>query len=433
MSTSLAKSTRITCAKAIYAVLEEKRSLQEVLPRALASHSEKDKAWVHEMLYGVLRQLPTLQIWLQQLLQKPLKPKQRIIEHLLLLGFYQLHFSRVSTHAAVSETVEACVGLKHAPLKGLVNGVLRNFIREKLSEQTIEDERVSMGLPKWLYRRLKEHYPRDINSIVSAHQQKPSIWIRVNTLKITASEFKKHLTEREFEFAEHDNAETIQLIKSYGIHTLPGYEDGWFSVQDAAPQLAAHYLAPEEREVILDACAAPGGKTAHILERQPNIASLTALEFDADRILRMEENFQRLGHKEKIAIKNGDAKHPGEWGAEVYDRILLDAPCSATGIIRRHPDILWLRNNNDIEKLVLEQAQILDAIWSILKPGGTLLYATCSILPEENKLQIAAFLERTTNAKVSPLGKGVDDFQRQILPGELGMDGFYYAKITKAN
>ncbi|XOV80061.1 MAG: 16S rRNA (cytosine(967)-C(5))-methyltransferase RsmB [Aestuariibacter sp.] len=427
----MAHSTRVTCAQAIYAVLEERRSLQDVLPEALAKHSDKDKAWVHEMLFGVLRQLPLLQWWLKQLLSKPLKPKQRIIEHLLLLGFYQLHFSRVSSHAAVSETVQACIGLKQGPLKGLVNGVLRNFIRQEIPQQPLSDERIQMGLPKWLYKKLSQQYPEQLADIVTAHQQKPPIWLRVNQRKISTTEYKEKLTEQAIEFVSYAQPETLQLSKSYPVASLPGYEEGWFSVQDGAPQLAARYLNPRSGEDILDACAAPGGKTSHLIEYAPEVASLTAVEIEQDRIARMRENFDRLGHSKDIVIIQGNAKTPTEWTDKQYDRILLDAPCSATGIIRRHPDILWLRNNQDIQQLVAEQAQILDAIWSILKPGGTLLYATCSILPEENTLQINSFMARHQDVITAPLRDDSNDFQRQILPGESGMDGFYYAKLIK--
>lgn len=428
----MSKSTRVTCAQAIYAVLEEGRSLQDVLPKALEAHSDKDKAWVHEMLYGVLRQLPLLQYWLKQLLHKPLKPRQRIIEHLLLLGFYQLHFSRVSSHAAVAETVEACVGVKQAALKGLVNGVLRNFIRQDLWQQIPQDERIAMGLPKWLYKRLKQHYPDQLVSIVKAHQQKPPVWLRVNQCKIMPEAFKQQLSEQGIEFTSHTQPETIQLQQSYPVTSLPGFHEGAFSIQDGAPQLSAWYLDCKPGDNVLDACAAPGGKSSHLAEYSRGNISITAVELDPDRIQRMQENFNRLGHNETIRVICGDATTPSQWTQETYDRILLDAPCSATGIIRRHPDILWLRNNQDIDNLVRIQADILDAIWPVLKPGGTLLYATCSVLPEENSMQIAQFLERHPDAVATPLGHDCQHCQRQILPGEQGMDGFYYAKITRA-
>ena len=223
------------------------------------------------------------------------------------------------------------------------------------------------------------------------------------------------------------------MEKGCDITQLPGYQQGWFAVQDGAAQLAASYLEAKPNDVILDCCAAPGGKTCHILEVEPNLGSITALEVDPLRAKRIEENFTRLGHQGNILV--ADASQPEEWwNGEKFDRILLDAPCSATGIIRRHPDIKWLRKAKDIEVLAGLQQQILKKVWHLLKPGGTLLYATCSILSEENSQQISDFIANTADANLDPSFNQDSDHQvgLQILPGQQKMDGFYYARLLKS-
>ena len=223
------------------------------------------------------------------------------------------------------------------------------------------------------------------------------------------------------------------MLKGYDVTSLPGFDSGWFAVQDGAAQLAAHYLKPEQGESILDCCAAPGGKICHIIELEPNISKTVALEIDEKRALKIKENLVRLGHDADIVV--GDASMPEKWwDGRLFDRVLLDAPCSATGIIRRHPDIKWLRKAKDIDVLVNLQKQILDAIWPLIKPGGTMLYVTCSILPEENHLQIRDFLSRTDNALIDKTfyNDSVDSPGKQILPGDQQMDGFYYARLLKS-
>lgn len=423
-------------AKAIYAVLESGKSLQEVLPASLDQLKEKDKAWLHEMLYGVLRNLPTLQLWLRKLLNNAIKADSRVVEHLLYLGLYQLHFSRVSDHAAVSETVAACEVLKQKHLKNLVNAVLRNFQRQDIALQHIEEERIRLNLPKWYFKKLSTAYPDTYIDIARKQSEKPAIWLRINQQKITRSEYGKLLEAQNISHSTNHLPESaVMLQQSVRIDQLPGFEEGYFSVQDKAAQHAAFYLTPEAQDKLLDACAAPGGKYLHLLEQQPDIARAIALEIDKNRLDTITENAKRLDIN-NIELCSGDATAPQVWNKEglSFSKILLDAPCSATGIIRRHPDILWLRKAKDIEQLVHLQSAILDALWQVLEPGGTLLYATCSILPEENREQIKQFLSRTEDARHVPLM--ADDTPenpgRQILPGEEHMDGFYYAKLKKA-
>jgi len=425
---------RADAAKVLHQILEEGQSARECLPLAQLPHKEQDKAWLQEMVYGVLRNLPILQFWLRQLLDKPLKNRFKIVEQLIMLGFYQLAFSRVSQHAAVSETVAACQPLNTIAMKGLVNAILRTFLRDEMSQQQAPNKQIASGLPKWLYKKLEAEYKDVFFDLSTNMQSKAPIWLRVNTRKISHAHFAEELKKACIEFIDPPgHPEAFVLSKGYDITSLPGFDSGWFAVQDGAAQLAAHYLKAEQGEFILDCCAAPGGKTCHIIELEPNISKTVALEIDEKRAIKIKENLVRLGHNADIVV--GDASMPEKWwDGRLFDRVLLDAPCSATGIIRRHPDIKWLRKAKDIDVLVNLQKQILDAIWPLIKPGGTMLYVTCSVLPEENHLQIREFLSRTTNASLDDtfFNDSVDKPGRQILPGNQQMDGFYYARLLKS-
>ncbi|MBU3020193.1 16S rRNA (cytosine(967)-C(5))-methyltransferase RsmB [Aestuariibacter sp. A3R04] len=428
------KNLRSDTAWVIHQILEEGRSSRDCLNKVQRRHEGKDNAWIQEMSLGVMRQLPTLQYWLRKLLDTPLKGKKKVVEHLILLGMYQLAFSRVSSHAAVSETVNAASYLGAMSLKGLVNAVLRNFQRQDLANQPINDPIVNSGLPKWLYKRLNQHYPSIANDIIASTNSPAPIWLRVNTQKVSRESFCLSLNEHQISYTlPKEQKAGVILTDRTDITSLPGFSQGWFSVQDGAAQLAAVYLQPEPNDRVLDCCAAPGGKTGHLFEVQPDMKLCLAIDSDNTRLLRVKENMQRLQHNP--IIKQGDALQPEEWwDGELFDRILLDAPCSATGVIRRHPDIRWLRKASDIAALGALQANILDVMWLLLKPGGTLLYATCSMLPEENVNQITAFLTRHSDALRLPLNDGDTDSHpgRQILPGEQQMDGFYYARLIKS-
>ena len=432
---SVAKvNLRADGAQVLFQVLEQGQSLRECLPPIQERHKDQDKAWLQEMVYGCLRQLPVLQFWLRQLLDKPLKKRTKVVEHLIMLGLYQLAFSRVSVHAAVSETVAACPSLKATSMKGLVNGILRNFIRQDLMSSPPRDAQLQSGLPKWLYKALDQAYPEQLPDLICSMQDKAPVWLRVNRQQVSLQDFCQALTDKGISFEPSDaHSDGLRLTTNCDITGLPGFDQGWFAVQDGAAQLAVEYLQPQADEVILDACAAPGGKTCHILERQPGITRCDALDVEQSRLQRVSENLLRL--KLDATIICGDASQPAQWwDGQQYDRILLDAPCSATGVIRRHPDIKWLRKATDIQQLVTLQANILDAMWTLLKPGGTLLYATCSILPQENSQQISQFLQRTSDATLSPLSDNEQTEYpgRQILPGENKMDGFYYARLIKS-
>jgi 16S rRNA (cytosine967-C5)-methyltransferase len=429
------KNLRADCAWVIYQILEHGKSSRECLERVQRRHNVRDNAWLQEMSLGVMRRLPILQHWLRGLLDRPLKGNKKVVEHLILLGLYQLHYSRVSSHAAVGETVAAASYLGATSLKGLVNAVLRNFQRENLSDKPIENPIIESGLPKWLFKAIENAYGEDASHVREATNAMAPIWLRVNKQKTSLTAFTAALDNINVAYTtSEEHGDAVILQKREDITALPGFDDGHFAVQDGAAQLAAHYLQAKAGERILDCCAAPGGKTGHIAENTPDVDYLLALDADATRLKRVAENMTRLQHT--VDIKQGDATAPDTWwDGELFDRILLDAPCSATGVIRRHPDIRWLRKSSDIDNLAALQRQILDTLWALLKPGGTMLYATCSILPQENTQQIQQFLAQTPDAQLSPVTKTETTERpgRQILPGEQQMDGFYYARLVKSS
>ena len=414
---------RSIAAKAINQVLDQGLSLSTVIPELQKNISDKDKALLQEICFGVLRTLPQLEWIIQQLMDKPLKGKQRILHYLIMVGLYQLLYTRIPAHAALAETVNGAVALKKPQLKGLINGVLRQFQRQQeILNERFQNSESRFLHPSWLLARIKKAYPEQWMSIIEGNNQKPPMWLRVNQRHHSREEYLTLLENEEIPaIADDSHPFAIRLENPCNVNLLPGFADGWVTVQDRSAQRCAELLAPENKEQILDLCAAPGGKTTHILEIAPQ-AQVLAIDIDEQRLKRVQENLTRL--KLNAVVKSGDGRYPEQWCAGMqFDRVLLDAPCSATGVIRRHPDIKWLRRNDDIEQLAQIQKEILHAIWPYLKSGGTLVYATCSILPEENKQQVEAFLASTKDAQC--------DYQHQCLPEEEGGDGFFYALIKK--
>lgn len=420
-------NVRAVAAEVIFLVVDKGQSLSSALPQGQQKVAPRDGALLQEICYGVLRWLPRLESITQQLMEKPLTGKQRIFHHLILVGLYQLSFMRIPPHAAVGETVDATKTLRKPQLRGLINAVLRNYQRNQaaLDAAAITHDAGKYGHPSWLLNTLQQAYPDAWQDILAANHQKAPMWLRVNRQHHTRESYHALLTEAGIEASVHSHApDALRLHAPCDVYSLPGFEQGWVSVQDAAAQLAVEYLAPQANELILDCCAAPGGKTCHILERTSG-CEVVAMDVDDKRLERVTDNLSRL--KLHATVICGDAREPEQWwqGAQ-FDRILLDAPCSATGVIRRHPDIKWLRRAQDIEQLAVLQAEILDAMWAQLKSGGTLVYATCSVLPAENSQQIADFLARTADASTTT-ATGI-----QLLPGQEDMDGFYYAVLHKA-
>ena len=424
--------------QAITQVLRNGHNLPDALEGPLSCVPDvRDRALTQAMAYGVLRWYWRLDWLLSQLLNAPLKPRDVDIQASLMLGLYQLMEMRIPDHAAVAETVNLASQLKKTWAKNLLNGVLRNFQRQReglLSRMEL-DTVARSAHPPWLLHKLQQDWPQNWESITEANNVNPPMTLRVNPAQYNRVAYQGLLLENGItcEPARHTEC-GLTLAQPVGVEHLPGFSSGAVSVQDAAAQLAAQLLDTQPGERVLDACAAPGGKTAHIMERQPALKELIALDISEERLHRLNENLDRL--QVSATIRSGDAAHPAAWwDGHAFDRILLDAPCSASGVIRRHPDIKLLRRADDLSRLTQTQARILNALWPSLEPGGMLLYATCSVLQQENSQQIQRFLAMHADARLTPIKADWGHDQeagRQILPGEDGMDGFFYACIHKA-
>jgi len=430
------RNPRAIAARIIAQVLVDGRSLSRAM-ESVPPEAVDDRALIQEMAYGTLREYHRLSLLVAALLKRPLKAKDGDVQALLLLGLYQLLSMRVPDHAAVSETVAATASLKKPWARGMVNGVLRNFQRGR-DDLLASVEKTEVGKwshPQWMIDALRQAWPEDWQAVLTANNQRPPMTLRLNVGASGVGSAHAYLAElQKREIEAHCSAITdsaIQLVQPQDVTLLPGFAEGWVSVQDEAAQQAARLIGLEDGQRVLDVCAAPGGKTGHMLELAD--VEMVAVDVDADRLQRVKENLSRLGKSAHCVV--GDASQPTAWwDGQLFDRILLDAPCSATGVIRRHPDIKLLRQQTDIGSLATLQVEILDAIWPLLKPGGMLLYATCSVLPQENTQQVAAFLARQLDAqhKVLAVEWGrVVEFGRQVLTGTAGMDGFYYACLQK--
>ncbi|MES9991753.1 MAG: 16S rRNA (cytosine(967)-C(5))-methyltransferase RsmB [Candidatus Thiodiazotropha sp.] len=412
------------------------RSLSDLLSNYLLKlEDRRDRGLVQAICFGVMRSYLRLHYLQQRLLSKPLKARDRDIEALILVGLYQLLYLRVGDHAAVHETAGAANKLGKRWAVGLINGVLRNFLRQRegLMAGLEQQPEALHAMPGWLLRALKSQWPDAWQQRVEALNSHPPMSLRVNRQIHSPQDYLKLLQETGIEAEPILSVDSgINLLQAMDVESLPGFAQGGVSVQDGAAQLAAGLMDLQPGQQVLDACAAPGGKSCHMLESEPGIA-LTALDSDPERLQRVEENLTRLGLQASLEL--GDAANPaGSWAERCYDRVLLDVPCSATGVIRRHPDIKYLRREEDIESLTQLQAAILDAVWRLLKPGGRMLYVTCSILPRENELQLLRFLDRQGDALEDGLHVDWGESRsvgRQIAPGEGNMDGFYYARLIK--
>lgn len=429
---------RTVAVKVLTEVIHIRTSLSQALPKWLLEFDEdRERAFAQELCYGVLRWLPRLEAVLEVLLDKPLRSRDRDIHCLLLIGVYQLLYLRVADHAAVSETVSVVQQLKKTWAKKLVNGVLRQLQRNKDDIINRIDCRPSARFahPHWLLEQIQQSWPGHWEQIVVANNQRPPMVLRVNLGATTRQGYLDELRKAgiKADVMLHA-ASAICLKRPVDVSRLPGFRVGKVSIQDTAAQLAAPLLRLAAGQRVLDVCAAPGGKTLHILESEPDLESLVAVDIDGQRLTKLQENLARIGRR-RVKIITADAGQASLWwDNEPFDRILLDAPCSASGVIRRHPDIKILRQPTDIKALCIRQQTILDAVWPRLHTGGILLYVTCSILPQENERQIAAFMQQHTDAKhiAIEVGWGIERaFGHQILPGDDNMDGFYYACLEK--
>lgn len=427
---------RLAACKALTPVLQGKASLASTLPQQLEQVEEADRKLVQELALGTARWQPRLELLLNKLLAKPLKAGDKDIEALLYIGLYQLLYMRVPTHAAINETVNCVNNLKKSWAKGLVNAVLRRCQREseEIFASLAKDPVAFTAHPRWLQKRLKQDWPNDWQVICEANNNHPPMTLRVNTRHITREHYLTLLAEANIQATSClYSPEGIQLVKPCSVEQLPFFVEGWVSVQDEAAQLAAHSLELKPQQRVLDACCAPGGKTCHILELQPELSEVVAIDAEANRLTRVTENLQRLNLQATLKVADG-RNLTDWWDNKPFDRILLDAPCSATGVIRRHSDIKLTRQATDITPLAILQQELLNSIWSTLAVGGILVYATCSVLPEENTENIAKFLANHSNARELDIGNQWGIKQpcgRQLLPQINGHDGFYYAKLIK--
>lgn len=431
------RNTRLIIALILKDVVSDKRSLDAALETRIPnSLTDQDKAFVRAMSYGTLRWYIKLELILAQLLHKPFRKKDYDLKALAILGLYQLSFTRVKPHAAVSETVSATKQLGKSWAAAAINAVLRNYQRnqETIDQNIGAEQWAETAHPRWLYDAIRDDWPEQSHTILMANNQQAPMTLRVNRRKCTPQTYLKQLTQCDLDASLNPFAtDAIALKEAVNTHQLPNFDNGHISVQDAAAQMAAHLLDARPGQRILDSCAAPGGKTCHLLEITPELDELIALDKDARRIEKIKENLHRLELHANIIC--ADAKAADKWwDGHQFDRILLDTPCSATGVIRRHPDIKLLRTESDIESLVITQRTLLDSLWLLLKPGGQLLYTTCSILKQENEIQIASFLSANQDAKELPIEAewGLKrPYGRQIISGSNNMDGFYFARLEK--
>ncbi|MGB1311330.1 MAG: 16S rRNA (cytosine(967)-C(5))-methyltransferase RsmB [Leucothrix sp.] len=424
------RNPRATAALILERVIYGGTSLSQLLVDA----DDNVDPLVKDLCFGSLRWHEQLSAILDQLLSKSLKAKDKDIECLLRVGLYQVLYQNTPEYAAVNETVAAVKGLKKAWAVKFVNGVLRTFLRRKESLLHKADaiETAHYAFPRWLIDAVKHAWPDQWQSVLQASNLRAPMTLRVNLSQLSREDYLRQLTEQDIQAIPHASVESaVILAKPVSVYELPGFNEGYVSVQDAAAQLSASLLDCQSGMRVLDACAAPGGKTGHILEHTSGL-DMVAIDNSELRLLRIGENLERLGLTADIVL--GDAGESAKWSAEGFDRILLDAPCSATGVIRRHPDIKVLRREDDIEQLNEQQTRLLTNLWDMLRPGGRLLYATCSIFPAENVAIVEAFLGNNPSAKHLPIEAqwGLPQrYGRQVLPGMDSMDGFYYAIIEK--
>jgi len=427
---------RLAAARALAAVLSGTASLNSSLPAQLDKVDERDRGLTQDLAFGTARWQPRLDLLAAQLLQKPFKAADADVQALLLVGLYQLFYTRIPAHAAIGETVGCADKLKKPWAKGLLNAVLRRAQREgeELLAGMERDPVVRTAHPRWLQKALKAFWPEQWEAICAANNAHPPMILRVNRRHHSRDAYLALLAEAGIAASACQySRDGIVLAEACDVRGLPGFAEGWVSVQDEAAQLSADLLELAPGQRVLDACCAPGGKTCHLLEAEAGLAQMVAIDLEAKRLTRVRENLDRLQlDAELIAC---DARDTASWwDGKPFQRILLDAPCSATGVIRRHPDIKLTRQADDIPALAALQGELLDALWPTLEVGGMLLYATCSSLPTENTDVIGAFLARTPGARELDLATEAGLRQphgRQLLAQEGGHDGFYYAKLIK--
>jgi 16S rRNA (cytosine967-C5)-methyltransferase len=439
MTKPVGASVRAVSAEIVDAVVGAGQSLDTLIRNNEERVPANERSLLRMLCYGALRHHWVLQEWIDQLVAKPLRKRDRVINALLAIGLYQIVEMRIPDHAVVSETVEAARLLRRPKLAGLVNACLRRFVRDDLSSKAPLSDQSKWNHPDWLIRQIRKDWPDDWQSVLTANMERAPMWLRANSSRNSAEQYQQRLREDGLDADLFDAApDAVRLKDPQSVEKLPGFDAGDASVQDAAAQIAARWLLQGGEARVLDACAAPGGKSGHLLEIGGDELLLVCVDSDESRTPTIVDNLARIGRNATIIA--ADASKPEEWWDEQpFDAILLDAPCSATGVIRRHPDIKLLRRESDLANLAVLQRKLLEALWPMLAPGGTLLYATCSVLAAENDEVTEHFLANHSDAIENDVlpNNNIRDLMRrkacgyQILPGLAGMDGFYYAALQK--
>lgn len=434
-------SARQVALEILQQVLIKGRSLA-VAKSAADRLDGRDRALAMELANGVLRWHWKLDHLLSQFLKKPLRNKEHDLKLLLLMALYELVELSTPDYAVVNEAVSTSKALGKQWAKGMINGVLRSFIRDQEAclKKMESNQEAYYSHPYWLIALLKKDWPDHWQAILQANNQRPPLWLRVNASQNNTETYRALLLEQGLASSPHDFAlQALKLEQGVDVTSLPGFAQGKVSVQDAGAQLAAGLLDVHQGQRVLDLCAAPGGKTCHVLELEPEIASMTAVELEEKRMLRVRENLDRLNFSAELIV--ADASDASTWwDGKLFNRIMLDAPCSSTGVIRRHPDIKVLRREEDIKSLVNVQQKILQQAWQMLAPGGKLLYVTCSVLRQENEAQIENLLTAQKDiVELNLIDEGLSqswgvkcEHGRQLLPGEHDADGFYFCCLSKS-
>lgn len=427
---------RRQCLAVLTRVILKGESLTTALADETRDLPPRDAAWSRALAYVTLRWYIRLEAMVDGMLERPLKPRDAIIRVLLCQGLAEIFHFGTPDHAAVRETAELARTVQRPGSVGLVNALLRRALREREELTAVMDRSPATryACPTWLIAGIREAFPGQSQAVLEASTGAAPMTLRVNLARRSREQIQQQLSASGIVSEPHPWVPTaLTLAEPMDVHELPGFAEGLVSVQDAAAQLAALLLAPQAGERVLDACAAPGGKTGHLLERADGELDLLALDVDGGRLGLVRDNLRRLRYAAQMRI--GDLADPQSWwdGAS-FDAVLLDAPCSATGVIRRHPDIKLLRRPSDIADLAARQRQLLAAAWDLLRPGGRLLYATCSLLRAENDAVVSAWLSDRSDARVVGLDfpGGIErDVGRAIALGTAGMDGFYYALLER--
>ena len=430
------KNVRAIAAQVITNLTRQRGSLSTQLTD-FSNHPEI--SLLQEICFGTCRWYLSLEFLLHKLVTKPIKEKDQDVKSLILIGLYQLKELSIADHAAVNETVAASTTLNKSWAKPLINAVLRKYQRnsQKLTEELERSSPdIKYSCPTWLLSEINVAWKSKSQSILKGNNQRPPLTLRVNISKKSPEEIISLFAENRIEGSRGKLAKTaIYLDKPLPVEKIPGFTDGWLSIQDESSQLVPKLLKLKPKLRVLDACSAPGGKTCAIIESERSLTEVVALDDSMSRIQKTRDNLLRMGLK--ASLIRGDVINPSKWwDGRLFDRILLDAPCSGSGVIRRHPDIKILRREQDIQALTKVQAIMLDSLWQCLRPDGLLLYTTCSILPRENDFQIKDFLKRTDNAKYERITAdwGVEcSYGRQLLSGDKGnYDGFFYSLLSKS-